>query len=70
MKSCTFDNPKTMSREVWQDGRLIVSYSATMMATRGAWPPPAKLFHMGANVGKWKKGQVIGDAGAIGKTAA
>lgn len=64
MKICTYDNENTMFRECWQDGKLLFQYSCHLMYQNGEWPPP-KHFFMGANIGKWKPGQIIGDIAAI-----
>lgn len=63
MVVCTFDNPDTMCRECWQDGKLICSYSVHLLMQKG------KMFPMffGANIGDWKVGQLVGDPNAIGK---
>lgn len=65
MAVCTYDNPATMCRECWQDGKLAASYSTSLIFQKGAWPPPAFRFHMGANIGPWKEGQMIGNPDAI-----
>lgn len=59
-KSCVYDNPATCCREGYIDGRLVFSYKMTLMLSK-AWPPPAEKFHLGANVGDWNSGQIIGD---------
>jgi hypothetical protein len=65
MKTAVYDNPHTCCREGWRDGKLVFSYSLNLMMSTH-WPPPARLLHMGANVGKWEEGRVLGDADAIG----
>jgi hypothetical protein len=65
MKTATYDNPRTWHREGWRDGKLVFSYSARLIMSKD-WPPPARLLHMGANVGDWKEGQLLGDAEAVG----
>lgn len=65
MMVCTFDNPATMRRECWQDGRLLCSYAFELFALRR--PIPRHLFFFGANIGDWKAGQMVGDAGAMVK---
>jgi hypothetical protein len=62
--TCTIDNPATMCREGWVNGQLRFSYSVDLFA-QGHWPPPARRFHMGANVGDWKTGQIFGDVAAM-----
>ena len=61
MAVCTYDNPATMCRECWQDGELLHSYSLALMEQKGP-----KYFFFGANIGAWKKGQMVGDSAAIG----
>lgn len=68
MSACTFDNPDTMRRECWQDGKLVAFYSATLMLSKGHWPPPSHKFFFGANVGPWTPGQIFGDRSAIGES--
>lgn len=65
MPVCTYDNPMTMMRECWQGGKLQAAYSAELYALK-KWPIPAHLYHMGANIGDWKTGQIVGDKAAIG----
>lgn len=62
MKVCTYDNPATMQRECWQDGRLICSYSMQIIELGNI---PAEHFFFGANVGKWKTGQLFGEIEAM-----
>ena len=69
MSVCTYDNPATMSRECWQDGKLLCKYSAVAMEQKNQWPPPPEKFFFGANVGDWNAGQIIGDSAAIGNGA-
>lgn len=69
MKTCTYDNPETMQRECWQDGRLIAAYSMDAMMRKPApgvsQPIPGEYLFFGANVGDWETGRLIGDAGAM-----
>lgn len=60
---CAYDNPDTMARECWQDGRLLCHYKAELFVLRdgGVQLIPANLFFFGANVGPWKTGQLFGD---------
>jgi len=60
---CTYDNPTTMRRECWQDGKLIYWYSASLLLSKGMIPP--RYFFLGANIGPWKTGQLIGDRKAM-----
>ena len=69
MHVCTYDNPATMRREVWQDGKEICSYDDHFidLVHEGKVPSNVlqKVYHMGANIGPWKTGQMVGDAEAI-----
>lgn len=69
MAVCTYDNPDTMARECWQDGRLVCKYDASLwLLKRPAWqtqPVPPEHFFFGANIGDWKAGQLVGDASAM-----
>lgn len=65
-KVCTYDNPATMARECWQDGKLVVSYSAELFFLK-KWPVPRELYFFGASIGDWKTGQLVGDADALSK---
>ena len=69
MDICTYDNPATMARECWQDGRLIYHYKAELFALK-YWTIPARMFFFGANIGDWKTGQLVGDIAALGKPEA
>jgi hypothetical protein len=64
MSVCTYDNPDTLSRECWQDGRLISAYQLGLMMSK-SWPPPPENLFFGANVGPWKSGQLLGDPTAM-----
>lgn len=61
---CTYDNPATMARECWQDGKLLCHYQAQLYFLP-VWPVPAELYFFGANIGPWKTGQLVGDRGAL-----
>lgn len=65
MSSCTFDNPATMARECWQDGKLICHYKAILFFI-DPFPIPSEYFFFGANIGPWKEGQIVGDKTAMG----
>ncbi|MGL4230407.1 MAG: hypothetical protein ACRCWJ_03490 [Casimicrobium sp.] len=67
MSVCTFDNPDTMRREYWDSGALLFSYSALVLPNVARQPVPPDRFFFGANVGKWKAGQMAGDASALAK---
>jgi hypothetical protein len=64
-----FDNPDTMSRECWQDGKLLCSYSANLLLRRlSKWetqPVPGEKLFFGANIGDWITGQLVGDPCAM-----
>jgi hypothetical protein len=62
---CTYDNPNTMMRECWCNGKLEVAYAAELYFLK-EWPIPPHLYFMGANIGDWKTGQIVGDKRAIG----
>jgi len=69
MATLTYDNPATMYRECWQDGKLLCSYSVALMNLKGQWPPPPRSFFFGANIGDWKTGQMVGDSAAMSSNA-
>lgn len=64
MAVCTYDNPATMARECWRDGKLICHYSYELFFIE-PFPVSPELFFFGANIGKWKTGQIVGDKTAI-----
>ena len=71
MAVCTYDNPRTMMRECWQDGVLQAAYAAELYALR-EWPLRnyGYIYHFGANLmGDWKTGQMVGDARAMSNVA-
>lgn len=69
MKTCTYDNPATMQRECWQDGRLIAAYSMALLLSNPRFgltqPIPGRYFFFGANVGDWEPVRLIGHACAM-----
>ena len=69
MAACTYDNPDTMARECWQDGRLVCKYDAALLLRKlrlsETQPVPPEHFFFGANIGDWKAGQLVGDASAM-----
>ena len=65
MAVCTYDNPATMARECWKDGRLICHYAHHLLPPLAKEPIPAEHFFFGANIGPWELGQMVGDAGAL-----
>lgn len=64
IKVCVFDNPATMRRECWQDGILQASYDWMTFEATGKFPP-SRLIHIGASIGRWKKGHFWGDKQAM-----
>jgi hypothetical protein len=68
MHTCTYDNPDTMARECWQDGRLVCKYDTELFLRKlrpsETQPIPAEHFFFGANVGDWCPGRLVGDARA------
>lgn len=69
MNTCTYDNPSTMARECWQNGKLICHYALDLLPPFAKNPPPAEHFFFGANIGPWKTGQMVGSVEAIGSSA-
>ncbi len=59
MNCCTYDNPATMARECWQDGKLICKYDSTLFFLPN--PIPAEHYFFGANIGPWNEGQLVGN---------
>jgi hypothetical protein len=63
MTTAIYDNPATMAREAWQDGKLIGHTTACLLLSRDFrghrnWP-----FYF--SVGPWSPGQLIGDRAAV-----
>ena len=69
MTVCTYDNPATMARECWQDGKLLCHYAAELLPPFAKEPIPGEHFFFGANIGPWKLGQMVGDADAMSSNA-
>ena len=65
MAVCTYDNPSTMARECWKDGRLLCHYQAILLPPFAKEPIPADVFFFGANVGEWHEGRIVGDSSAM-----
>lgn len=63
---CTYDNPATMCRECWSNGKLLWHYSAQLLnelvTSKRHYCFPIFL---GANVETWMPGRLIGDKEAI-----
>lgn len=66
MTVAAYDNPDTMQREAWQDGKVIASVSAALLCTKG-FKGDAMFF--GLNVGPWSTGQLVGDRAALHEPA-
>ena len=65
MKVCTYDNPASMARECWANGKLVCHYQMHILPDFTDKPIPAYRFFFGANIGPWKAGQLVGDSTAI-----
>jgi hypothetical protein len=64
MTAAVYDNPATMRREGWQDGRLEGFVSRSLMESRGF--RESGLMPWWLNVGNWSPGKVHGDPCAVG----
>ena len=51
LERCIYDNPKTLCREFWTNGRILYAYS--------------KDGDVYSEAGVWKAGRIIGDPNAI-----
>lgn len=60
MSVLCYDNPTTMDRECWQNGRLIAKYDFQLLLRDKADIPP-KRFLFGGIIGRWREGQYYGD---------
>jgi len=56
MNSFVYDNPSTMHRELWQDGKVESSISADGLAQ--ITPQGDHSLDFRLNVGRWKSGSV------------
>lgn len=65
MAVCVYDNPAYMMRECWQDGCLLVAYSDSILPDVARYPIPALYYFLGADIGPWVSGQMVGDPSAI-----
>lgn len=63
MSVCIYDNPKTMARECWRNGKLIHAYQFELLLYKSPIPP--NQFFFGANIGEWKPGRIVGDVKAV-----
>lgn len=61
MATCIFDNPLTMSRESWEDGQLMYSYSFDLLYRDLKFLRPFDR----TEIREWKSGQILGDPTAI-----
>lgn len=62
MAVCSYDNPDTMRREAWKDGKLIMSMDASLFFLKES----QKLivpFQLGGH--KWSAGRIWGDPAAL-----
>jgi hypothetical protein len=64
MKIAVYDNPATECRECWDD--KVLHYSVSHRLLLDKHPIPARFFFLGANVGPFIPGRIIGDREAIG----
>jgi hypothetical protein len=64
-KSCVYDSPLSMKRECWQEGEILITYEARLLAPFAKRPIPGEMMFFGANIGPWKEGQLVGDVEAI-----
>jgi len=64
MSILTYDNPSTMYRECWQNGKVIWACSFDLLLGSRLSIPP-KHFFFGANIGPWKTGQMVGNPEAM-----
>jgi len=67
VRICVYDNPATMHREAWKDGRLVASISLALLETKGFEGHPSIFF--GLNVGQWESGKLRGDPAAMREPA-
>lgn len=63
MKVCVYDNPATMCREGWKDGKLLAHITRDLMETKGFIGHPTIPFYL--NQGPWQEGRIIGDKDAM-----
>lgn len=67
MPVATYDNPDTMDREAWQDGRLVAKVSARLLLSKDFRGDRSMFF--GLNAGDWNPGQLLGSREAIPTSA-
>jgi hypothetical protein len=64
VSAAVYDNPATMCREAWHDGRMLAHISATLMYTKGFNGYPTLPFYL--NVGRdFVPGRILGDRSAL-----
>lgn len=63
MSSCVYDNPATMSREFYGDGKMICAYAAELLCSEEMHA--MRLTNI-FGAGDWNSGQLIGDIRALG----
>lgn len=63
MSSCVYDNPATMSREFYDDGKMVCTYTAELLCSEEM---RAMGFTNIFGAGDWNSGQLIGDIRALG----
>ena len=51
---CVYDNPETMRREAWRDGKLVCFATADLLLSKGFKGDDKFDFRL--NCGPWKKG--------------
>ena len=61
IRVCVYDNP-IMRRECWENGKLVYAIDALLLLQKGG---PGFPIFFGANIGKWKTGQIVGDLKAM-----
>jgi hypothetical protein len=70
MKTCVYDNPSTLRREAWMDGKMVAFISMALMYSKGRAGSPFngfKTLPFFLNVGRdFIDGRVIGDPEAMG----
>lgn len=61
--TCVYDNPATMAREAFSQGKLLYAMQAELLLSKGFRGFRDMPFYM--NVGPWSPGRVIGDRTAM-----
>ena len=69
MAICVYDNPHSMARECWINGKLVCSYSMDIFFIKPppwmAQPIPGEYLFFPANIGPWQKGRLVGEISAM-----